>query len=77
MQILKNQPLTILLIAFIISALPIIVSSDYTSVALFFVALLITVRCGNAAAKNQDDTCLWMDAEWHSCEKNEPERMQN
>jgi len=77
MPILKNRTLTILLIALMIAALPIIVASDYTSAALFFVALLITVRRANTTAKNQDDTCLWMDAAWYSCEKNEPEHTHN
>jgi len=72
MQIFKNRVLTILLIALIILALPIMYASSCgTSVVLFAAALLIIAKSAGAAAKKQDGSGLWMDAEWHSTKETE------
>ena len=72
MQILKNRVLTILLVMLILSALPIMYASSYgTSVVLFVAALLIIAKSAGAAAKKQDSSGLWMDAEWHSTKETE------
>lgn len=78
MQILKNRGLTILLVALIISALPIMYASSCgTSVVLFVAALLIIAKSADMAAKKQDGSGLWLDAEWHSCEKKESTHTHN
>ena len=73
MQILKNRTLTILLIALIVSALPIMYTlSDCASLVLFVIALTIILSCANSTAKKQGETSMWVDAEWHSSEENNP-----
>ena len=70
MQILKNRVLTVLLVALLLSTLPIMyASSSGMSVVLFVAALLIIAKSANAAAKIQGDAGLWVDAEWNSCEE--------
>lgn len=72
MQLLNNRGLTILLIALIISSLPIMYASSCgTSAVLFVAALLIIAKSANAAAKKQDGSGMWLDAEWYSCEETE------
>ena len=69
MQILKNRGLTVLLVALLLSTLPIMyASSSGISVVLFVAALLIIAKSTNSAARTQGDTGLWVDAEWNSCE---------
>ena len=72
MQILKNQVLTVLLVMLIILALPIMYASSCgTSVVLFVAALLIIAKSARTAAKKQDGSGLWKDAEWHSAKETE------
>lgn len=70
MQILKNRTLTILLVALIVSALTgMHAGSDAASLVLFAAALIVILRCATAAAKKQDETGMWVDAEWRSEEE--------
>lgn len=67
MQIFKNRSLVILVLVLIVLALPIVLRpSQELPAVLFVIALLITVRAANSAARNQEDTALWIDAQWQS-----------
>ena len=60
----------ILVIVLIVSALPILLTMPRRLPAVLFVlALLIITAAANSAAKKQNDSNLWMDAEWHCCEE--------
>lgn len=70
MQILKNRVLTVLVVALLLSTLPIMYASfQGTSAVLFVAALLIIAKSANSAAKKQGDMGLWVDAEWNFCEE--------
>lgn len=73
MHILNNRILIVLLASLIVSALLILdISSLDLSALLFAAALLIIAKTANSAAKKQEDTALWIDAQWRSqTEKND------